>query len=363
MEEKILRAFFNDDVNFETEPFGSGLINTTWRVTIGNDSYILQKINQDVFKHPLNIAENVRQIANYLQQHHPSYLFVEPIRTKWNEDLAYTASEGYFRLTPFVPNSHSIDVVTESSQAFEAAQQFGRFTALLEGMDVSGLHITIPDFHNLNLRYEQFEEAVKNGLPERKQIARQSITYLQSKEHIVNEYRAIRQDPSFKKRVTHHDTKISNVLLSHQNKGLCVIDLDTVMPGYFISDVGDMLRTYLSPASEEETDLNKVAVRKDIFEAVVRGYLSEMKHILSLPEKQAFIYAGKFMIYMQAVRFLADYLQGDPYYGARYNGHNLNRANNQIKLLTELEKAEPELALILNRYTLNKQNDIQNQLT
>lgn len=350
MEQQILPAYLKETSNLLTETFGSGLINTTWKVTDKNRAYILQRINQDVFKHPEWIASNLRQIAGYLKTHHPDYLFAEPIKTLDNQDLAISEEAGYFRLLPFIKDSHSIDVVTEPSQAYEAAKQFGRFTALLEGMKMDELHLTIPDFHNLTLRYQQFEQAVASGLPDRIRNAEPEIAYLQGKSGIVTTYQAICNNPAFRLRVTHHDTKISNVLLDASNKGLCVIDLDTVMAGYFISDVGDMLRTYLSPASEEETVLEKISIRTDIFEAIVKGYLAEMNFILSQEEKEAFIYAGKFMIYMQAIRFLSDYLVGDTYYGARYPEHNLHRARNQIRLLQELEAKEPELTEILNRY-------------
>ena len=136
--------------------------------------------------------------------------------------------------------------------------------------------------------------------------------------------------------MTHHDTKISNVLFGKQGNGLCVIDLDTVMPGYFISDFGDMMRTYLSPVSEEEKDFSLIGIREEYFEAIVSGYLGEMKTELSADEIAHAVYAGKFMIYMQAIRFLTDHLNRDVYYGAKYEGHNLVRTHNQITLLQRL---------------------------
>ena len=151
-------------------------------------------------------------------------------------------------------------------------------------------------------------------------------------------------NPSFKLRVTHHDTKISNVLFNQEDKGLCVIDLDTVMPGYFISDVGDMIRTYLSPANEEEKDFSKIEIREEYFSAIWKGYMSEMNDELSTEEKNHFIYAGKFMIYMQAIRFLTDHLNNDIYYGAKYPGHNLVRAGNQAVLLQRLLEKEALLS-------------------
>ena len=142
-----------------------------------------------------------------------------------------------------------------------------------------------------------------------------------------------------KKRVTHHDTKISNVLFDGQDKGICVIDLDTVMPGYFLSDVGDMFRTYSCPVSEEEKNLYLVMVRKDFMQAIEKGYLSAMTDELSQFEKDHLYFGGEMLIYMQAIRFISDYLNNDIYYGSRYPGHNLVRTQNQVRLLEEFQKA------------------------
>jgi Ser/Thr protein kinase RdoA (MazF antagonist) len=167
---------------------------------------------------------------------------------------------------------------------------------------------------------------------------------------IADEFQALTKTGELKKRVTHHDTKISNVLFDEHDKGLCVIDLDTVMSGYFISDVGDMMRTYLSPVSEEESDFSKIEVRDEYFDAILGGYLGEMKDELTDLEKTLFVYAGKYMIYMQALRFLTDHLNKDRYYGAKYPGHNLVRANNQIDLLNKLIEKEDRLLAKVDRF-------------
>jgi Ser/Thr protein kinase RdoA (MazF antagonist) len=179
---------------------------------------------------------------------------------------------------------------------------------------------------------------LKTASKERLQLGTEAISKCKLYKDIVDEFEKIKSNPQFKIRVTHHDTKISNVLLDKDNKGICVIDLDTVMPGYFISDVGDMMRTYLCPVSEEEIDLSNIAIRKEMYEAIVTGYYQEMKDELTDTEKRYFVYAGKLMIYMQAVRFLTDFLNDDLYYGCKYPLHNLNRAKNQLRLLEEFIK-------------------------
>ncbi|QEC68182.1 aminoglycoside phosphotransferase family protein [Panacibacter ginsenosidivorans] len=352
MTSDILKEFNIKGEDVETEDFGSGLINHTWLIKHAGKKYILQKINKHVFTEPHGIDNNIRSLAEYLTIHYPDYLFTKPIYTTNQKGLVEPDDHSSYRLFTFVEGSHSYTIVERKELAYEAAKQFGKFTKLLSGFDTSKLKITLPDFHNLSLRYQQFEQSVSKATKERLANAASFIETLISYRHIVDEYENILVNPCFKKRVTHHDTKISNVLFNSNNKGLCVIDLDTVMPGYFISDVGDMMRTYLSPAGEEETDFSKIDIREDYFEAIVNGYLSEMQQELTETEKDHFIYAGKFMIYMQALRFMADYLNNDIYYGAKYETHNLNRAINQITLLNKLSEKESKLKEIIAKALL-----------
>lgn len=328
------------------QAFGSGLINATWKVSNGDKTYILQRINHQVFKKPALIAQNISAIGHYLDKHHPDYFFVQPVLTTDKQDMVITPEGEYFRLQPFVANSHSYDVVNNEQLAYEAARQFGRFTRLLSGIDTNEIQVTLPDFHNLTLRYAQFEQAVKQGNPARIAEAGNDINTIRRYKYLTEIFTSIQHSPYFKIRVMHHDTKISNVLFDADNKGICVIDLDTVMPGYFISDFGDMMRTYLSPASEEETDLSKVKVRKEYYTAIVNGYLSEMKDELSVTEQAHLVYAGQFMVYMQAIRFLTDYFNNDIYYGAKYEQHNLLRARNQLTLLESITQQEQTLSSV-----------------
>ena len=334
---EILFQYGLTEENFQVIPFGSGLINATWKVSDkqGNPKYILQKINQQIFKQPDDIAFNIRLIDNYLKDHFPDYLFVSPVVTVAGNELV-KSDDDYYRLFSFITNSNTIDVVVKPQQAYEAARQFGKFTKLLSGFDIPKLKITLPDFHNLALRYQQFENALETGNPERIVQSKDLITTIKQNKGIADEYEICKE--KFIIRVTHHDTKISNVLFDENGSGLCVIDLDTVMPGYFISDVGDMMRTYLCPVSEEEKDFSKIIIRKEFYDAIVNGYLSEMGAELTEVEKLHFHFAGEFMIYMQAIRFLTDYINDDCYYGAKYKGHNLVRAGNQITLLLNLQE-------------------------
>ena len=335
----VLPAFGLAQDEYRFRVFGNGLIHSTWLIESNDqeEKFILQKINHYVFKTPGDIASNIRLVENYLKQFHPNYLFVAPVKTKMGEDLLDTGEE-YYRLFPFVKGSHTIDTVQEPLQAFEAAKQFARFTAFTTGLDINSLKITVPAFHDLSLRYQQFENALLNGNRERISGSNELIRFLQLHRNIAGEFEYEKAD--FKIRVTHHDTKISNVLFDEQDKGICIIDLDTMMPGYFISDMGDMMRTYLSPVDEEEKDLSKIEIRPLFYKAIVEGYLSEMGRELTDFEKKYFHFSGKFMTYMQAIRFLTDYISNDVYYGSKYEGHNFIRAQNQCTLLERLMEFE-----------------------
>ena len=247
----------------QTVPVHSGLINTTLKVTVGRNTYLLQQVNTNVFHHPEQIDENLGMLAGHLRKYTAGYLFTAPVAMIDGTTLLVIDNR-YYRVFDWVHGSHTIDVVSQSGQAYEASRQFGQFTALLKGFNAEQLHHSLPDFHNLSLRYRQFETALQNGNNERILAATDAIAYLQSQIRIVKRYESFISHPEAKKRVTHHDTKISNVLFDGQDKGLCVIDLDTVMPGYFLSDVGDMFRTYSCPVSEEEKNLDLVMVRKDL---------------------------------------------------------------------------------------------------
>ena len=346
MVEQVLHAY-GISGNISIVPFGNGLINRTWKIEDGENNFILQKINTQVFKHPEFISENIHAIADFLQHYYPKYFFLTPCKTISGKDLIVIKNEGYYRMFPFIKNSHTIDEAENASQTYEAAKKFGELTRLLSSYPVNELKITLPDFHNISLRYKDFLHAKQSGIKERIVKANDLIQFLESQKNIVAEFEKIKLSKAFKLRVTHHDTKINNVLFNDEEKGICVIDLDTLMPGYFISDVGDMIRTCLPSVSEEEKDITKICIREEIFVAAAEGYLTEMHNELSEEELNSFVYAGKFMIYMQALRFLSDYLNNDIYYGSAYEGHNFYRASNQVHLLKLLIQKEKEFSAIV----------------
>jgi thiamine kinase-like enzyme len=345
----ILSAY-GINLNATIQKISGGLINSTWKVTDGEKDFILQQINTNVFQNPKLIADNNQKLSQYLKQHHPDYLFVSELTTIDGQTVIETEA-GCFRLLPFVKNSHTSSVVQNPAQAYEAAKQFGLFTKVFSGFDAASLSITIPNFHNLELRYQQFQDSVHQGNQQRVGECKEEIERIEKFSFLVDEYKSFVNHSQAKIRVTHHDTKISNVLFDSNDRGLCVIDLDTVMPGYFFSDVGDMMRTYLSPVSEEVTDLTRMEVREEFFKAIATGYLQSMGDTLTSFERNSFSQSGLWLIYMQALRFLADHFKNDRYYGALYPNHNYFRAANQLCLLQKLNEQQVNFRQILNELT------------
>lgn len=300
-------------------PIGNGHINQTFKI----GSYILQRINHKVFRKPADIASNLEHAKQHLAEKHPDYLFIAPLKNEVVEG-------DHWRLYPFIENSFTIDEAKTVDQAFEAAKAFGRFGQFMKGCDLTRFKPTIEQFHDLELRYKQFEQALASTTGERKSIAQQTINAAINHHKLVDHYNAIIKSNTLKPGVFHNDTKINNVLFGGAtNKPIAVIDLDTVMEGYFIYDLGDLVRTLVSPVSEEEDDLDKVVVRKEFYDAVISGYCSEMKDV----DESLASFAGQMMTYIMALRFLADYLRGNTYYHVTYPDQNLITARNQFRLL------------------------------
>lgn len=348
--EAIFKAFGLKATDFDCSRFGSGLINQTiyLKNKTSDADFVLQNINTNVFKKPEIIARNIRLAADYLKENYPDYPFLNPVKTT-NGDEMYVTDGFYWRVTPFVHDTVALDRAENPKQAYEAAKQFGKLCRLLAGCNSANFGPSIPGFHDLDFYFQQFKNNLKQASAERLEKAAESIKELLDNEAIVTTYNEVKNDPDFPTRIIHHDTKISNVLLNKDSfEGVCVIDLDTLMPGKIISDLGDMMRTYLSPVTEEETDFDKIELREEYYEALMKGYLSEMADEITATEKELLVYSGKFIVYMQALRFLSDYLRNDQYYPVNRPEHNLDRAKNQIVLLNQLIDKESRLQAIVN---------------
>jgi Ser/Thr protein kinase RdoA (MazF antagonist) len=313
-------------------PLTQGLINQTFEVSSVQGDFILQNINTQVFKDPFAIDHNINAIGRYYNTNRPNQLFTFLVSNLAGETLIEWDGK-YYRAFKKI-DGIGLDVLTTASQAKAAANQFGQFTASLIEFPIAQLKVTIPQFHDLALRYHQFEQALIHGDSKRIDTAKDAILFLKSHQSYVKKWIHFTTNKEAHLRVTHHDTKISNVLFKDEN-AICVIDLDTTISGYFMSDVGDMCRTYLCPVNEACQDLNQIKVLPERWTAIQEGYLEAMGEFLTNFEKDHFAFSGQSIIYMQALRFLTDYLQFDQYYKVDRPSQNLDRTLNQNQLLIE----------------------------
>ena len=316
-------------------PLKQGLINETFEVHSVQGEFILQNINTQIFKDPFAIDHNIKAIGQYYNTNQTDQLFTHLVPNLVGETLIKWEGKHYRAFKKI--DGIALDVLTTASQAKAAANQFGLFTASLIEFPISQLKVTIPQFHDLDLRYHQFEHALIHGDANRIKQAKDAIQFLQSHQAYVKQWLHFTGHHDAHLRVTHHDTKISNVLFKEEH-AICVIDLDTTMPGYFISDVGDMCRTYLCPVNEACQDLNQIKVLPERWTAIQEGYLEAMGEFLTNFEKDHFAFSGQSIIYMQALRFLTDFLELDQYYRVERPDQNLDRTLNQNQLLIEFNQ-------------------------
>ncbi|HEY9126045.1 MAG TPA: aminoglycoside phosphotransferase family protein [Acidobacteriaceae bacterium] len=334
-------------------PYGSGHINDTYRVitrhTGGEEHFILQRINMRVFKAPHALMENIARVTAHLaakvaghSENHRQVLTLIPAR---DGQVVYADDEsGLWRCYRFIENASSYDLADTPERAQAAACAFGRFQSMLADLPAPRLHDTISGFHDTPSRLKVFEQAVAADSVQRVHSAQPEIDFLLARRPLARRL----VDAGLPERITHNDTKINNVLFdSASGQATCVIDLDTVMPGLALYDFGDMVRTMTSSAAEDETDLSLVEMRLPFFEAITRGYLTSAGSMLTSVEKQLLIAAGEVVTYEQALRFLADYLAGDPYYKIHRPNHNLDRCRTQIRLLSSIESQAEKLQAVL----------------
>ncbi len=337
--EIILKSAYGIPEPFHVSRLGSGHIHQTYKVE-GKNNFVLQRVNKNVFTQPEIIASNNRTAFRYLKQHHPTYQFPQALADLQGNDLFFDTEGFPWRLYPLMENTFTIDEVSSAQEAFEAAKGFGELTKNLNGVDTSLFKPTLERFHDLAWRYEQFEEALQKSKPETLKAAKNEVEAARSFQYLVKEYDQLIAHGSLILRVMHNDTKVNNILFNTvTQKSVCAIDLDTLMPGYFIYDLGDMVRTFVSQVNEEEKDISKVSFRRNIYDALLEGYLSQMGELLTPSEKDSIPFSGMMMTYIMALRMLADFLRGNTYYHITYPDQNLVRARNQLHLLKLITRA------------------------
>lgn len=317
-------------------PISNGLINHTYKVSYSlGPGILLQKINKQVFKKPKEVQANCDLLCQHAK---PGFKLPTIIHSTDGKSLYKDRHGDYWRAFEFIEDGTTRMVAATAAQAKSASKIFAKFTAAFNGIHISNLKETIPGFHDLNLRYNQFEKSLQNKLTERMKKASPLADELVKRGRYKFFYEEIISSDAFPKRVVHHDAKISNVLFSRTTgRVICPVDLDTAMPGYFFSDPGDMIRSMACSSDENCTNFEKITVRKSYYEAITEGYLSVMKKRLTSAEKNHFHCCGLLMVYMQALRFLTDYMNGDTYYRTSYPEQNFDRAFNQLTLLKKLE--------------------------
>ena len=340
---------------FNAAPYGSGHINDTFLVTCNQADceirYVFQRINHSIFIDPPSLMDNMVRVTDHIRSKLKStgetdilrrVLTIVPTSGGMNY---YQDSEGsYWRCLLFIERAQTHDVLETPEQAYKAARAFGQFQCYLADLPEPTLTETIPDFHNTPKRLQTFLQVLDKDPYDRACDAADEIGFVLKHASMCDVLIDLSNNGLIPERVTHNDTKINNVLFDKKaQEGICVIDLDTVMPGLSLYDFGDMVRTATCQAGEDERDLSKIWMDIQFFEQIARGYTSETAGFLTDAEKEHLVFAGKLITFEQMIRFLTDYLNGDVYYKIHRPGHNLDRTRTQMKLVQSIMEQEDEM--------------------
>ncbi len=348
MNDTIKSVLAGFGLDCEARQFGNGHINDTY-ITDSEPKCVVQRINKNVFPHPDEVMENIIGVTEFLAEKikaeggDPTRGTLKMHRALDGKPYFITADGEYYRLYTFIDKTVTCDSVDDLSEMYEAAKAFGKFQNMLADYPAEKLHETIVDFHNTVARYDQFKEAVKNNKSGRADTCADEIKFVLDREKDASVVVDALANGTIPLRVTHNDTKLNNVLLDEKTrKGVCVIDLDTVMPGSLLYDYGDSLRFGASSGAEDEKDLSKIWFCEDKFEAFTKGFIEALPSITDA-ELDLLPFSIKLMTLECGSRFLADYINGDVYFKTKYPEHNLDRARTQFKLVKEIEEKMDKL--------------------
>jgi aminoglycoside phosphotransferase (APT) family kinase protein len=340
-------------------PYGSGHINDTFRATYYQGGttlhYLHQRINGDIFKNPGELMDNVVRVTRHIRgklngMAGASRRCLTLVPTLQGTCCHFDDGGNCWRTYVFIEDARTYDAVQSPKQAFEAAKAFGLFQKQLVDLPLPPLHETIPHFHNTPKRFEAFEAAVQADRCNRATEAKAEIAFALSRRGIAGTLLELRDRGEIPERVTHNDTKFNNVMIDDETgEALCVVDLDTVMPGLALYDFGDMVRTATSPTLEDERNLEKVHMSFPMYEALLRGYLESASGFLNPVEKAHLAFSGKLITFEIGLRFLTDFLDGDRYFKTHRPGHNLDRCRTQFKLVESIEQQEEAMNALLER--------------
>jgi len=341
------------------EPCKIGHINETYAATYSQGGklvrYIHQKINQTVFHDPVAVMENVMRVTSHLREKllaagakdiTRKALTVVPTRS--GQPFYQNGSGEAWRTFVFVERAQTFEMVQSEAQAYQAGRAFGSFQQLLVDLPGKRLAETIPQFHNTRRRFTALQEAIAQDNYNRAQTAQKEVKFALENEALVDVLLQALQKGEVPERIAHNDTKFNNVMLDWETgEAMCVVDLDTVMPGLVLYDFGDMVRTTTSPTLEDEQDLSKVKMHMPMFEALAKGYLDAANHFLTPAEKSYLVFAGKLITFTVGIRFLTDFLSGDKYFRIHRPEHNLHRCRTQFKLVQSITKHESEMEKVI----------------
>jgi hypothetical protein len=329
-------------------PFGSGHINDTFHVKTTDPElpgYLLQRVNHHVFKDVPALMNNVQLVTSHLKKKLAEISGANPAKevltVVWAKDkqcFFCDTAGNYWRMYLFLKDTKSYDLVLTDQQAYEGGKAFGKFQLLLSDLDANLLFETIPDFHNIAMRLDRLNKAVLTDVEGRVKEVLPELTFVIERADAMVTILNLGKEGKLPLRITHNDTKFNNILLDMNDHGQCVIDLDTVMPGYVAYDFGDAIRTIINTASEDESDITKVNLNIPLFKAYTEGYFKSAGGFLSDMEVKTLVMGVLLIPYMQGVRFLTDYIEGDVYYKTRFTEHNLQRTRVQFQLLKKLEE-------------------------
>ncbi len=341
-------------------PYGSGHINDTYCASFDQAGlrpirYILQRINTNVFKAPVQLMENISRVTRHslellIREGNPEARRRTLTCIPANDGKPYAVDThgNYWRVYPFIERATGHDEIQNNDQAYEAAKAFGNFQKLAAGLGGARLHETIPDFHNTPKRLEALRAAIEADPLNRAAAVKSEIGFVEARAADCLRITDLITAGTIPERVTHNDTKLNNVLLDDETaEGVCVIDLDTTMPGSALYDFGDMVRTATPTTREDSTDLDKLDLRMDRFDALVRGYLASTRSFLNSAELENLAFSGKLLTLECGIRFLTDYLQGDVYFKIKRPQHNLDRCRNQFAFVAAIEKRLPEMEKVV----------------
>lgn len=354
----ILSQFQLDEKVVSAEPFGNGHINDTLKVTNdkGEIKYVLQRINHLIFTNVEMLQNNIEIVTNHIRKKLEAKgetdidrKVLTFLKTKDGKNF-YFDGDSYWRVCLFIPNSTSYEEVNPEL-SYEAGKAFGDFQTMLSDIPEGTLGETIPNFHNMEFRLQQFHEAIEANPVGRLEEVKDLVDEIEKRAEAMCIQERLYREGKLKKRTNHCDTKVNNMMFdTESNKVLCVIDLDTVMPGFVLSDIGDFIRTGANTGAEDDENLDNVNVNMEIFKAYTRGYMEKAKAFLTPTEIKLLPYGGRLLTYMQTVRFLTDYINGDTYYKIHSPKHNLIRTKAQFKLLQSLEAHAEEMDQFMNEW-------------